>query len=348
MFVPKKRIILYKIIEEPTKPDPTELCTRTECDRLKSGEEFCEYHHPSRYCATDGCQNFKSWWSPDGGLCEEHETESYYKYKHRGIYPKHVRFVYLMYSNRLSALKIGIGQYGRIEQIKRSEYINPMNQKREKALWYVLKIGRFSTRDEQSTTALPKFLNAEKQVLKYWHEELGIGPFLRPESIGLVCGSNDSLGGSSETVKLGSACEIETWRRVQDAEGYLGDKYFSMRLDLTPRSKRPLMCGQAEHQHNNEVQKNFSKPKISKNNSIKDSVNKLAGVIKVLGVDSATDKTLVIKDGRFGMYVTDGETNATLRRHDSADSMTLERGLELLAGRREWEAQNGGKFGLTY
>ena len=54
-----------------------------------------------------------------------------------------------------------------------------------------------------------------------------------------------------------------------------------------------------------------------------------------------TEKPLVIKDGRFGMYVTDGETNATLRRGDTAEGMTLERGLELLAGRRAWEAENG-------
>jgi len=63
--------------------------------------------------------------------------------------------------------------------------------------------------------------------------------------------------------------------------------------------------------------------------------------IKELGVDPETQKPLVIKDGRFGMYVTDGETNATLRRGDTAEGMTLERGLELLAGRRAWEAENG-------
>jgi DNA topoisomerase-1 len=41
------------------------------------------------------------------------------------------------------------------------------------------------------------------------------------------------------------------------------------------------------------------------------------------------------------MYVTDGETNATLRRGDTVESMTIDRGLELLAGRRAWEAENG-------
>jgi DNA topoisomerase-1 len=64
--------------------------------------------------------------------------------------------------------------------------------------------------------------------------------------------------------------------------------------------------------------------------------------LKELGADPATGKKIIIKDGRFGMYITDGETNATLRRGDTVEFMTLERGLELLAGRRAWEAENGG------
>jgi DNA topoisomerase-1 len=63
--------------------------------------------------------------------------------------------------------------------------------------------------------------------------------------------------------------------------------------------------------------------------------------LKELGVDPATSSPLLLKDGRFGMYVTDGQTNATLRRGDTLEAMTLERGLELLAGRRAWEAENG-------
>jgi len=78
----------------------------------------------------------------------------------------------------------------------------------------------------------------------------------------------------------------------------------------------------------------YSKPKERRRGVAKPPV-------KELGVDPETQKPLVIKDGRFGMYVTDGETNATLRRGDTAEGMTLERGLELLAGRRAWEAENG-------
>ena len=41
-----------------------------------------------------------------------------------------------------------------------------------------------------------------------------------------------------------------------------------------------------------------------------------------------------MKDGRFGAYVTDGETNATLRRTDTVEALTLERAAELLAEKR--------------
>jgi DNA topoisomerase-1 len=63
--------------------------------------------------------------------------------------------------------------------------------------------------------------------------------------------------------------------------------------------------------------------------------------LKELGLDPGTAKPVLVKDGRFGMYVTDGESNATLRRGDTLEGLTLERGLELLAGRRAWEAENG-------
>ncbi|WP_374205003.1 type I DNA topoisomerase [Pseudonocardia sp. WMMC193] len=56
--------------------------------------------------------------------------------------------------------------------------------------------------------------------------------------------------------------------------------------------------------------------------------------LRELGKDSATDKPMVIKDGRFGPYVTDGETNASLRKGDSVEEITDERASELLAERR--------------
>jgi len=43
---------------------------------------------------------------------------------------------------------------------------------------------------------------------------------------------------------------------------------------------------------------------------------------------------MVIKDGRFGPYVTDGETNASLRKDDDVESISDARASELLADRR--------------
>ncbi|MBM3679406.1 MAG: DNA topoisomerase I, partial [Actinobacteria bacterium] len=51
-------------------------------------------------------------------------------------------------------------------------------------------------------------------------------------------------------------------------------------------------------------------------------------------VAEAGGKRVTVKDGRFGPYVTDGETNASLRRGDDPEGLTVERALELLAERR--------------
>ncbi|MGW2517985.1 type I DNA topoisomerase [Streptomyces sp. NPDC001617] len=56
--------------------------------------------------------------------------------------------------------------------------------------------------------------------------------------------------------------------------------------------------------------------------------------LKELGTDPISEKPVVVKDGRFGPYVTDGETNATLRSGDSVETITPERGFELLAEKR--------------
>ncbi|MGE0877139.1 MAG: type I DNA topoisomerase [Acidimicrobiia bacterium] len=61
------------------------------------------------------------------------------------------------------------------------------------------------------------------------------------------------------------------------------------------------------------------------------------------GPDPVSGKNIVAKEGRFGIYVTDGETNASLRRGDALEEMTPERAAELLAARREALEANGGK-----
>ena len=56
--------------------------------------------------------------------------------------------------------------------------------------------------------------------------------------------------------------------------------------------------------------------------------------LREMGDDPETGKPMVVKDGRFGPYVTDGETNASLRKGDDVESLTVQRAAELLADRR--------------
>jgi DNA topoisomerase I len=60
-----------------------------------------------------------------------------------------------------------------------------------------------------------------------------------------------------------------------------------------------------------------------------------AAPLRELGPDPASGENVVVKDGRFGPYVTDGTTNASLRKGDSVDDITIERAAELLEERRQ-------------
>ena len=57
--------------------------------------------------------------------------------------------------------------------------------------------------------------------------------------------------------------------------------------------------------------------------------------LRELGVDPVSEQPVVVKEGRFGPYVTDGETNASLRKGDLVEEITIERAAELLQIRRE-------------
>ena len=56
--------------------------------------------------------------------------------------------------------------------------------------------------------------------------------------------------------------------------------------------------------------------------------------LRELGTDPATGKQIVLREGRWGPYVSDGDTNASLRKGDAAESITEQRAVELLAERR--------------
>jgi DNA topoisomerase-1 len=59
-----------------------------------------------------------------------------------------------------------------------------------------------------------------------------------------------------------------------------------------------------------------------------------AGPLRELGQDPDSGRPIVLRSGRFGPYVTDGETNASLRRGDTVEGVTPERAIELLTEKR--------------
>ena len=67
-----------------------------------------------------------------------------------------------------------------------------------------------------------------------------------------------------------------------------------------------------------------------------------AGPLREFGNDPVSERPVVARDGRFGVYVTDGETNASIGKGDRIETMEPERAFELLAIRREQVAAKGG------
>ena len=59
-----------------------------------------------------------------------------------------------------------------------------------------------------------------------------------------------------------------------------------------------------------------------------------AAPLKEFGNDPSSGKPVVLKSGRYGPYVTDGETNASLRKGDDQETLTEERAFDLIAERR--------------
>ena len=84
----------------------------------------------------------------------------------------------------------------------------------------------------------------------------------------------------------------------------------------------------------------FSQPKVFRRGGGANLAAK--GPLREFGTDPVSGKAVVAKDGKFGVYVTDGETNASLSKGDRLEAMLPERAYELLAVRREAIIEKGG------
>jgi DNA topoisomerase-1 len=84
----------------------------------------------------------------------------------------------------------------------------------------------------------------------------------------------------------------------------------------------------------------FKLPKVFKRGAARNMA--AAGPLREFGNDPVSERPVVAKDGRFGVYVTDGETNASIGKGDRIEVMEPERAFELLAIRREQVGAKGG------
>jgi DNA topoisomerase I len=87
----------------------------------------------------------------------------------------------------------------------------------------------------------------------------------------------------------------------------------------------------------------LSQPKVFRRGGARSMAAK--GPLREFGVDPVSERAVVAKDGKFGVYVTDGETNASLSKGDRLEAMEPERAFELLAIRREALIEKGGTAG---
>jgi DNA topoisomerase-1 len=146
---------------------------------------------------------------------------------------------------------------------------------------------------------------------------------------------------SLETLTLEEAARLLTLPRVVGVDAVSDDDGKTKQLEITaqngrygPYIKRGTDSRSLESEDQlftvtmEQAQEIFAQPKLRGRRAA------AAPPLKELGADPVSGKPMVVKDGRFGPYVTDGETNASLRRDDSVDEITDERAAELLADRR--------------
>jgi DNA topoisomerase-1 len=137
-----------------------------------------------------------------------------------------------------------------------------------------------------------------------------------------------------ETLTLDEALRLLSLPRLLGTDPETGEEITALNGRYGPYLKRGSETRSLEAEDQlftvtlDEAVRRFAEPKVRRG-------GRAAAPLRELGVDPGTGCTVVVKDGRFGPYVTDGAVNASLRRSDSVESITIERASELLRLRRE-------------
>lgn len=138
---------------------------------------------------------------------------------------------------------------------------------------------------------------------------------------------------SLDTVTLDQALQLLSLPRVVGADPDSGDEITAQNGRYGPYLKKGTDSRSLDSEDQifditlDEALKIYAQPKTRGRRSA-------SAPLKELGEDPESGKPVVVREGRFGPYVTDGETNATLRKDDSVESISLLRAAELLADKR--------------
>jgi DNA topoisomerase-1 len=139
---------------------------------------------------------------------------------------------------------------------------------------------------------------------------------------------------SPETVTLGEALRLLTLPRTLGVDPASGEEILAANGRYGPYIKKGSETRSLEAEEQllaitlEEALAVFAQPKQRGRRTAS------AEPLRELGPDPVSGKPMVVKDGRFGPYVTDGELNASLRSGDTVEALTPDRAAELLAARR--------------
>ncbi len=134
------------------------------------------------------------------------------------------------------------------------------------------------------------------------------------------------------TVILDDALKLLALPRVVGVDAESGEEVLAQNGRFGPYLKKGKDTRSLETEEQiftitmDEAQAIYAQPKKGRRGS--------ATTLKELGEDPQTKTEISIKDGRYGPYVTDGETNASLPRGENLEEITLERATEILAEKR--------------
>ena len=138
---------------------------------------------------------------------------------------------------------------------------------------------------------------------------------------------------SPETVTLEDALRLLSLPRKVGSDPTSGEEIQALNGKFGPYLKRGTDTRSLESEDQifsitlDQAVALFAQPKAARG-------RRAAAPLKEVGTDPVTNLVVTLRNGRFGPYVTDGTTNASLRRGDDIDDISIERASELLADRR--------------